>query len=484
MSTELRVVRQDKYGWVLHAESEWQTLVQQLVHDRGIFPMRKSSVIEDPEWQLCPIEGPYRMRKKLERCKLRIDTVQNVLDGEFELGETELSKTKLDHGIDDSDTDSELFFNLLTEDDQQIGEDSEMYGETFKDAVGPKGAASVKSGWNDDKASSVNEPSLHSAQDFGAKSNAFSLPVSESMLEKSDLGSPRQSSTNRTDDTKVIEDKSDKELTDNGEYLIRPYLEHLEKIRLKYNCERVVGLDKHDGIFLIGEFSLYIIENFYIDDNGCICDKESEDELSVIDQALGVKKDVMSSMDFQSKSSASWTTTVKACSGGKAWAYTGGAWGKEKVGNSGNLPHLWHMWKLNSVHEILKRDYQLRPVAIEIFSMDGCNELLVFHKREREEVFKNLIAMNLPRNSVYGFCSLFLVSLFKSLFHMPLHFCLVIFVIVIHEIFQVRFGPVYCCSSKASIIYNTLQNNRTSLFKKLIELPSLIADVTGSSSLV
>jgi hypothetical protein len=61
------------------------------------------------------------------------------------------------------------------------------------------------------------------------------------------------------------------------------------------------------------------------------------------------------------------------------------------------------MWKLDSVHELLKRDYQLRPVAIEIFSMDGCNELLVFHKKEREEVFKNLIAMNLPRNSMYVF---------------------------------------------------------------------------------
>ncbi|KAJ6352364.1 hypothetical protein OIU76_001562 [Salix suchowensis] len=84
MSTELRVVRQDKYGWVLHAESEWQTLLQQLVHERGIFPLQKSSLAtEDPEWQLCPIEGPYRMRKKLERCKLRIDTVQNVLDGKF-----------------------------------------------------------------------------------------------------------------------------------------------------------------------------------------------------------------------------------------------------------------------------------------------------------------------------------------------------------------------------------------------------------------
>ncbi|KAL2535696.1 Beige/BEACH domain [Forsythia ovata] len=58
------------------------------------------------------------------------------------------------------------------------------------------------------------------------------------------------------------------------------------------------------------------------------------------------------------------------------------------------------MWKLDSVHELLKRDYQLRPVAIEIFSTDGCNDLLVFHKKEREEVFKNLLAMNLPRNSI------------------------------------------------------------------------------------
>ena len=81
MSTELRVVRQYKNGWVLHAESEWQTYLQQLVHERGIFPMRKTSLTEDPEWQLCPIEDPYRMRKKLERCKLKFDTIQNVLDG-------------------------------------------------------------------------------------------------------------------------------------------------------------------------------------------------------------------------------------------------------------------------------------------------------------------------------------------------------------------------------------------------------------------
>uniref|UniRef100_A0A2P2MDC3 BEACH domain-containing protein lvsA n=1 Tax=Rhizophora mucronata TaxID=61149 RepID=A0A2P2MDC3_RHIMU len=400
MSTELRVIRQDKYGWVLHAESEWQTLLQQLVHECGIFPMRKSSSTEDPEWQLCPIEGPYRMRKKLERCKLKIDTIQNVLDGQFEISELEPSKGKYEDGLDASDTDSESLFHILHDHAKLNRVDGDMYGDFFKVPNDVKGVEPVRNGWNDDRASSVNEASLHSPLEFGVKSSTVSVPVSESLKEKSDIGSPRHSSSNKLDEVKGSEDKSEKELNDNGEYLIRPYLEPLEKIKFKYNCERVIGLDKHDGIFLIGELSLYVIENFYIDDSGCICEKECEDELSVIDQALGVKKDLTSSIDFQSKSTSSWSIMARTYVGGRAWAYNGGAWGKEKVCTNGNLPHLWHMWKLNSVHEILKRDYQLRPVAIEIFSMDGCNDLLVFHKKEREEVFKNLVSMNLPRNTM------------------------------------------------------------------------------------
>ncbi|KAF8394363.1 hypothetical protein HHK36_020571 [Tetracentron sinense] len=403
MSTELRVVRQDKYGWVLHAESEWQTHLQQLVHERGIFPMRKSTATDEPEWQLCPIEGPYRMRKKLERCKLKIYTIQNVLNEQFEMGETELSKRKHENGLEASETDSDSFFHLLSDGAEQNHFDDDVYDRSFFkeiDVVKEGDVASARIGWNDDQASSVNEASLHSALEFGVKSSAVSVPITESNHGRSDLGSPRQSSSVKFEDGKVREDKLDKELHDNGEYLIRPYLEPFEKIRFRYNCERVVGLDKHDGIFLIGEHCLYVIENFFIDDSGCICEKEYEDELSVIDQALGVKKDMIGSVDFQSKSPSSWGATVKVWVGGRAWAYNGGAWGKEKVCTSGNLPHPWRMWKLDSVHEILKRDYQLRPVAVEIFSMDGCNDLLVFHKKEREEVFKNLVAMNLPRNSM------------------------------------------------------------------------------------
>uniref|UniRef100_A0A7N0ZQG3 Uncharacterized protein n=2 Tax=Kalanchoe fedtschenkoi TaxID=63787 RepID=A0A7N0ZQG3_KALFE len=400
LSTELRVVRQDKYGWVLHAESEWQSHLQQLVHERGIFPISKSSDTKDPEWQLCPIEGPYRMRKKLERCRLTIDTIQNVLTGDFELGEVDMSKHISENGGTGSGTESDSCSQLVTDTAKDNGISSELYDESFRQPDDIQDVASARTGWNEDQASSVNDESLHSALDFGVKSSEASVPISESILERSELGSPRQSSSARMEETKVLDDRSEKELHDNGDYLIRPYLEPFEKIRFRYNCERVVGLDKHDGIFLIGEYCLYIIENFYIDETGCICEKEGEDELSVIDQALGVKKDVTGSSDFQIKSTSSWGVTAKSCVGGRAWAFNGGAWGKEKVCTGGTVPHPWRMWKLNSVHEMLKRDYQLRPVAIEIFSMDGCNDLLVFHKREREEVFKNLVAMNLPRNTM------------------------------------------------------------------------------------
>ncbi|CAA0828066.1 Unknown protein [Striga hermonthica] len=404
MATELRVIRQDKYGWVLHAESEWQTHLQQLIHERGIFPIARSAMNqEEPEWHLCPIEGPYRMRKKLERCKLKIDTIQTVPDGHFLLGESDLSKEKTENEDDPAcDGESDGFFNFLTAKPKDESFSGELFDEsTIRESDDARDVAFSGVGWNDDRESSINEASLYSATEFGVKSSAPSTLRPESILGKSEIGSPAQSSSLRIDEVRVSEEKSDKELNDNGEYLIRPYLEPLEKIKFKYNCERVVGLDKHDGIFLIGELSLYVIENFYIDESGCICEKESEDELSIIDQALGVKKDFSCSMiDSQSKSTSSWGATSKAYSGGRAWAYNGGAWGKEKVGSSGNVPHLWRMWKLDSVHELLRRDYQLRPVAIELFSMDGCNDLLVFHKKEREEVFKNLVAMNLPRNSI------------------------------------------------------------------------------------
>ncbi|CAL9048037.1 unnamed protein product [Musa banksii] len=296
MSTELRSIHQDKYGWVLHAESEWQTQLQQLVHERGIFPILHASV--EPEWKLCPIEGPYRMQKH-------------------------------ENDAHTSGSESDSCFNLSSNDAQEKGYDGGDHEETlFKEESSKiESLSSAQIGWND---------------------NAEGT--------KSELGSPRQLSF-EVDNMRASVDKQEKELLDNGEYLIRPYLEPSEKIRFRYNSERVVGLDKHDGIFLLGELCLYVIKNFYIDDSGCICEKLCEDELSVIDQALGVKMDISSNSEFQLKSSSTWSTPAKAFAGGRAWAYNGGAWGKEKVCSSSNLPHPWRMWKLDSIYELLKCDY-------------------------------------------------------------------------------------------------------------------------------
>ncbi|KAL9243041.1 hypothetical protein vseg_016980 [Gypsophila vaccaria] len=401
ISIELLVLRQDKYGWVRHAESEWQTHLQQLVHERALFPMRKTVETGKPEWQLCPIEGPYRMRKKLKRCKFEVHSIHNVLDWQFDFEETELSKEENEKGLDASYSDSGSVSQLLLDGPQQSGVDGYIYDEfSVKESDDNREISSARTTLIDDRATSEKEIISIFAVELSERSSAASDPMSDGIHGRSDLKSAAQSSSIRTNETRISNDKPERELPDNVEYLIRPYLEPLEKIRYMYNCERILGLDKHDGIFLIGELCLYVIENFYIDNTGCICEKVSEDELSVIDQALGVEKDAMFT-DFQSKLTSSCTPNVKSCAGRRAWVYNGSAWGgKEKVCASGNLPHPWRMWKLNSIHEILKREYQLRPVAIEIFSMDGCNDLLIFHKKEREQVFRNLIAMNLPRNSM------------------------------------------------------------------------------------
>ncbi|KAM0062516.1 putative PH-BEACH domain-containing protein [Helianthus debilis subsp. tardiflorus] len=203
-----------------------------------------------------------------------------------------------------------------------------------------KDAGSGQAGWND-KDSSIFDASIHSAIEFNVNVSSAVAPKAESVFENSEVGSLRGYALVRSGNVRVTDDKIDKELSDNGEYLIRPYLECDEKIKFKYNFERVVSLDKHDGIFLIGELCLYVIENFYVDASGCICEKECANDLSVVDRVLSVTKDASLSIDSQSKSPSSWGVDINKHSG---------AWGNESAINSRNVPHLWRMWKLNSVH--------------------------------------------------------------------------------------------------------------------------------------
>ncbi|KAI5418188.1 hypothetical protein KIW84_042717 [Lathyrus oleraceus] len=71
------------------------------------------SLTYNKQWQLCPMEGPYRMRKKLECCRLKTDTIQNILDGQFELEIPGSSEGKVDHGSNASN--SKPYFPLLND---------------------------------------------------------------------------------------------------------------------------------------------------------------------------------------------------------------------------------------------------------------------------------------------------------------------------------------------------------------------------------
>eukprot|EP00250_Pteridium_aquilinum_P018006 c23891_g1_i1 orf=987-11852(-) len=402
MATELRVVRQEKYGWVLHAESEWEIHVQHLVHERGILPMLKVTSTEEPGWELCATEGPYRMRKKLVRIKIKVSmasTSKNRLQLEA-VHDVKLSSA----GLDITDPDYDSFFHLFSvgnTNQNNLSYSNNELLEVFEDEEDDtKGREEGSTSSSARTARMMNEDGFaeHPSHAPRRTSSIFSAQTSTvGDFSQSHQSSPKQS-LQLSEDLKYKDGKADKDVNDDGEYLIRPFLEPGEKLRHRYNCERVAGLEKKDGLFLIGEMCLYVIDNFFIDDTGRICEKFGEDELSVIDQALGVQS---SSASFQElKPTGSWQETAGEWLGGRAWAYNGGAWGREKVQNVSHMAHPWHMWKLENVHELLKRRYQLRDVAIELFSMEGCNELLVFHKNERDEVFKNLLALNLPRNSM------------------------------------------------------------------------------------
>jgi len=45
-------------------------------------------------------------------------------------------------------------------------------------------------------------------------------------------------------------------------------------------------------------------------------------------------------------------------------------------------------WPYNTIREIHKRRYLLRHCALEVFSSDGRNHFLIFHKPERDKIYQ------------------------------------------------------------------------------------------------
>lgn len=110
-----------------------------------------------------------------------------------------------------------------------------------------------------------------------------------------------------------------------------------------YNCGRVVGLDKMDGIFVICENNAYFIQDYHL---------TRDHELVE-----------MANPNAKTGSSNLLST-----------------------GDDGDTGRKVLRWAHVDVEQVLRRRYLLRPVAIEIFSVDGRNSLLVFNLADRDRV--------------------------------------------------------------------------------------------------
>lgn len=111
-----------------------------------------------------------------------------------------------------------------------------------------------------------------------------------------------------------------------------------------YNCGRVVGLDKMDGIFVVCQNNAYFIQDYHL--------TRDHDLIEV--PRTAPTKNIAASLSGLGDGDESARKVIR-------WAHI-------------------------DVEQVLRRRYLLRPVAIEIFAVDGRNSLLVFDLTDRERV--------------------------------------------------------------------------------------------------
>lgn len=127
-------------------------------------------------------------------------------------------------------------------------------------------------------------------------------------------------------------------------FRVQRLLEPGDKIKHTFNCGLVEGMDKTDGLFIICTNNLYIINEYKLTPEGEII--EVVPPPSQWEQYHSIKRD--------------------------------------------SAKHKCQRWSYDDIKRLAKRMYLLCHNALEIFSKDGRNFLVVFDKTERETIIEKL----------------------------------------------------------------------------------------------
>ena len=170
-------------------------------------------------------------------------------------------------------------------------------------------------------------------------------------------------------------------------------LEEGERINHIFRCARVKGLDTSEGVFLFGKEHFYVLDGFTLISTKDIVDIDSLNPMlyeplipksSAGNPVVSGQRDTSVEAGNSNTATAVTTTTdplssplLKPKSAKKDQI-------KEKACSK---------FSFEQIREVHKRRYLLQEIAIEIFSNDGRNYLLVFSKKCRNKVYERLIAL-------------------------------------------------------------------------------------------
>lgn len=134
-----------------------------------------------------------------------------------------------------------------------------------------------------------------------------------------------------------------------------------------WNVSRVVGLEITEGILILGQSHLYLVENYY--------HNAADDEIVNIEDVAESERD----------------PNVQLITGQTASGSNSGS--SKNVNN-----HLVHTWDLFELTSVTKRQFLLRDVALELFFSDGGSFLITsIQTRERDIIYSKL--SNVATNS-------------------------------------------------------------------------------------
>ena len=323
-----------------YSQDQWDKVKSSLLGERGVWGPDAPTTL----WRLDFTEGPFRMRRKLE------PYVKRTIEGQVPLGDSNsLAASSVDADAEEREAKAEKA-------------KAEKSG-TIAEAVAPIGDAEAASGIEitaeDDTvpdpvariASSVSE--LIAVPDVAADSasdvldrSAASLDIhldepadeeDESSGDETEVTAGASAALNDDDDDSSSDssDSSHSSVDADGEAEslgVLRYLQPDDRILRAYDCTRISGMDEVEGVFILCQRNLYVIDNFRTAAGGAI-------------EATGVT-------------------------------------------------HASLQWPYETMTDIYKRRYLLRPVAIELFFSDGRNCLLVFDIGERDAVHSRIVSVS------------------------------------------------------------------------------------------